>query len=74
MPYEQALVDEISKIRKVLADLARLMADAEPEQRQKLEKISLDLELAVEGAPNSCTCRRQSARTCSLTGIPVDPL
>lgn len=74
MPYEQALADEISKIRKALADLEPLVAKADSEQRKKLEEIRLTLELALEAAPGSCTCRTQSARTCSLTGIPVDPL
>jgi hypothetical protein len=73
MATDQALSEEIAKLRKALANVAQLIAAADPDQRQKLEEIRLTLEIALEAAPSSCSCTNSAARTCSLTGIRLEP-
>ena len=72
MASDQVLTDEILKIRKAIAELDRLIAKANPEQREKLKEIRLNLEMALEVAPNSCGCPDVPSRICALTGIRVE--
>ena len=55
VPMDEALSNEISKIRKALIDIRQLISTSAPEQREKLEEIRLILEVALEAAPRRRT-------------------
>ena len=75
MASDQALADEISRMRKALLDLEQVMLSLDPQQRAKLEEVRLHLKLSLEAAPSSCSCAKSPSQpqTCSITGIRIDP-
>jgi hypothetical protein len=71
MSPDPTFAPEIAMIRRALADLERLMAAADPADRQRFQEIKQTLESALQAARRSCACATSPARVCALTGIPV---